>query len=142
MIWQVVDDDQLSSTAQQLALHFASQPTFGLGLIKQAINAAETNSWTHSLTARLSTAGRSQRRLPRRCERLSGEARTGILRGSKMLNIRTVAVIGSGTMGAGIAEVAASHGHQVMMYDIASDAIFRAIDGIRQRLPGDAGQTH
>ena len=51
-----------------------------------------------------------------------------------MLNIRTVAVIGSGTMGAGIAEVAASHGHQVMMYDIASDAISRAIDGIRQRL--------
>ena len=52
MIWQVVDDDQLSSTAQQLALHFASQPTFGLGLIKQAINAAETNSPTHSLTER------------------------------------------------------------------------------------------
>ena len=51
-----------------------------------------------------------------------------------MLNIRTVAVIGSGTMGAGIAEVAASHGHPVMMYDIASDAISRAIDGIRQRL--------
>jgi 3-hydroxybutyryl-CoA dehydrogenase len=51
-----------------------------------------------------------------------------------MLNIRTVAVIGSGTMGAGIAEVAASHGHQVLVYDIAADAISRAIDGIRQRL--------
>jgi 3-hydroxyacyl-CoA dehydrogenase len=37
-----------------------------------------------------------------------------------MLNIRTVAVIGSGTMGAGIAEVAASHGHQVLIYDIAA----------------------
>ncbi|HHY2939120.1 TPA: 3-hydroxyacyl-CoA dehydrogenase PaaH [Enterobacter roggenkampii] len=51
-----------------------------------------------------------------------------------MLNIRTVAVIGSGTMGAGIAEVAASHGHPVLIYDISSDAISRAIDGIRQRL--------
>lgn len=51
-----------------------------------------------------------------------------------MLNIRTVAVIGSGTMGAGIAEVAASHGHQVLIYDISSDAISRAIDGIRHRL--------
>ncbi len=50
------------------------------------------------------------------------------------ITVRTVAVIGSGTMGAGIAEVAASHGHQVLMYDIASDAISRAIDGIRQRL--------
>jgi 2-(1,2-epoxy-1,2-dihydrophenyl)acetyl-CoA isomerase len=44
MIWQVVDDEHLSATAQQMALHFASQPTFGLGLIKQAINAAETNT--------------------------------------------------------------------------------------------------
>lgn len=51
-----------------------------------------------------------------------------------MLNIRTVAVIGSGTMGAGIAEVAASHGHHVLIYDISADAISRAIDGIRQRL--------
>jgi 3-hydroxybutyryl-CoA dehydrogenase len=50
-----------------------------------------------------------------------------------MLNIRTVAVIG-GTMGAGIAEVAASHGHHVLIYDISADAISRAIDGIRQRL--------
>ncbi|MEH0885309.1 3-hydroxyacyl-CoA dehydrogenase PaaH [Enterobacter sp. UNJFSC 003] len=51
-----------------------------------------------------------------------------------MVNIRTVAVIGSGTMGAGIADVAASHGHQVLIYDIAADAISRAVDGIRARL--------
>lgn len=31
-------------TAQQLARHLATQPTFGLGLIKQAINSAETNT--------------------------------------------------------------------------------------------------
>lgn len=49
-------------------------------------------------------------------------------------NIHTVAVIGSGTMGAGIAEVAASHGHPVLVYDIDASAISRAIDGIRQRL--------
>lgn len=51
-----------------------------------------------------------------------------------MVNIHTVAVIGSGTMGAGIAEVAASHGHPVLVYDIDAAAISRAIDGIRQRL--------
>lgn len=46
----------------------------------------------------------------------------------------TVAVIGSGTMGAGIAEVAAAAGHPVPIYDIAPEAVVRAIDGIRQRL--------
>ncbi|RAU37773.1 3-hydroxyacyl-CoA dehydrogenase [Enterobacter sp. RIT418] len=54
--------------------------------------------------------------------------------------IRTVAVIGSGTMGAGIAEVAASHGHPVLVYDIASEAVFRAIDGIRERLASRAAR--
>jgi len=51
-----------------------------------------------------------------------------------MTTIHTVAVIGSGIMGAGIAEVAASHGHPVLIYDINADAISRAIDGIRSRL--------
>lgn len=51
-----------------------------------------------------------------------------------MSELFTVAVIGSGTMGAGIAEVAASSGHQVLLYDIAADAPARAIDGIHQRL--------
>jgi 3-hydroxybutyryl-CoA dehydrogenase len=49
-------------------------------------------------------------------------------------SLATVAVIGSGTMGAGIAEVAAAAGHQVLIYDIAADAITRAIDGIGRRL--------
>jgi len=50
------------------------------------------------------------------------------------MTIHTVALIGSGIMGAGIAEVAASHGHPVLVYDINADAISRAIDGIRTRL--------
>lgn len=44
MIWQVVDDEKLSAAAQELAMHLATQPTFGLGLIKQAIHAAENNT--------------------------------------------------------------------------------------------------
>lgn len=48
--------------------------------------------------------------------------------------LHTVAVIGGGTMGAGIVEVAASAGHAVLLYDISADAITRAIDGIAQRL--------
>lgn len=48
--------------------------------------------------------------------------------------LHTVAVIGGGTMGAGIVEVAASAGHSVLLYDISADAITRAVDGIAQRL--------
>ncbi|MFB5078272.1 2-(1,2-epoxy-1,2-dihydrophenyl)acetyl-CoA isomerase PaaG [Raoultella sp. C349492] len=43
MIWQLVEDAELADTSRQLARHLATQPTFGLGLIKQALLAAETN---------------------------------------------------------------------------------------------------
>ena len=42
----------------------------------------------------------------------------------------TIAVIGSGAMGAGIAQVAATAGHQVVLFDTRPDAAAQAIDGI------------
>jgi 3-hydroxybutyryl-CoA dehydrogenase len=45
-----------------------------------------------------------------------------------------IAVIGGGTMGAGIAQVAAQAGHSVKLYDIQPDAARRAIDGIATAL--------
>ena len=43
MIWQLVEDAELADTSRQLARHLATQPTFGLGLIKKALQASETN---------------------------------------------------------------------------------------------------
>jgi len=45
-----------------------------------------------------------------------------------------VAVIGAGTMGIGIAQVAAGAGHQVRLFDISAAAAQRALDGLAQRL--------
>jgi 2-(1,2-epoxy-1,2-dihydrophenyl)acetyl-CoA isomerase len=44
LIWKAVDDAALMSEAEMLCTHFATAPTFGLGLIKQALDAAEDNS--------------------------------------------------------------------------------------------------
>lgn len=44
LIWKVVDDDKLLDEATKLARHLATQPTKALGLIKQALGAAETNT--------------------------------------------------------------------------------------------------
>jgi 2-(1,2-epoxy-1,2-dihydrophenyl)acetyl-CoA isomerase len=49
MIWQAVDDDALMPRARELARHLATQPTVGLGLIKQALDAAESNSLDQQL---------------------------------------------------------------------------------------------
>jgi 3-hydroxybutyryl-CoA dehydrogenase len=46
----------------------------------------------------------------------------------------TVAVIGAGTMGSGIAQVAAQAGHAVLLHDAAAGAAARAIAGVGQRL--------
>jgi 2-(1,2-epoxy-1,2-dihydrophenyl)acetyl-CoA isomerase len=43
MIWKAVDDASLTDEAHRLAAHFSTQPTVGLGLIKSALDAAETN---------------------------------------------------------------------------------------------------
>lgn len=43
MIWQCVDDDELMPEVNKLAAHLATQPTKGLGYIKRAINASESN---------------------------------------------------------------------------------------------------
>lgn len=49
MIWQVVADDQLLVEVTRLAEHLANQPTYGLSLIKKAINASADNSFEQQL---------------------------------------------------------------------------------------------
>ncbi len=49
MIYSVVDDGELQSAAMKLATHFASQPTLGLALTKQALNASQTNTLSAQL---------------------------------------------------------------------------------------------
>uniref|UniRef100_Q07SY0 Enoyl-CoA hydratase n=1 Tax=Rhodopseudomonas palustris (strain BisA53) TaxID=316055 RepID=Q07SY0_RHOP5 len=44
MIWKAVDDAELMAEAHRLATHFATQPTAGLALMKQALDASETNT--------------------------------------------------------------------------------------------------
>src|SRR6185503_12458645 len=46
----------------------------------------------------------------------------------------TVAVIGAGTMGAGIAQVAAAAGHPVFLYDIAVGAVAKGLAGVKDGL--------
>ena len=46
----------------------------------------------------------------------------------------TVAVVGAGTMGAGIAQVAAAAGHEVLLFDSTNDAAGRGIDRIANGL--------
>ncbi|MGI8592054.1 MAG: 3-hydroxyacyl-CoA dehydrogenase NAD-binding domain-containing protein, partial [Nakamurella sp.] len=45
-----------------------------------------------------------------------------------------VGVVGSGTMGAGIAQVAASAGHRVLLFDTAAGRAQAAVDGVGARL--------
>jgi 3-hydroxybutyryl-CoA dehydrogenase len=46
----------------------------------------------------------------------------------------TIAVIGAGTMGAGIAQVAAAAGHPVLLYDIAVGAVAKGLAGVKAGL--------
>ncbi len=45
-----------------------------------------------------------------------------------------IGILGAGTMGAGIAQVAASHGHNVVLYDVQAQFAQRGLDRIRREL--------
>ena len=47
-------------------------------------------------------------------------------------NVKTVGVIGTGTMGAGIAQTFAQSGRTVLMYDAVPGAVERALHGDRR----------
>ena len=49
MIWKCVPDDELRGEAEKLCAHFATAPTYGLGLIKRALDASETNDFSTQL---------------------------------------------------------------------------------------------
>jgi 2-(1,2-epoxy-1,2-dihydrophenyl)acetyl-CoA isomerase len=49
LIWKCVDDDKLSSTAQELAQRFAAGPTRAYALIKQALYASPANTLEQQL---------------------------------------------------------------------------------------------
>lgn len=49
LIWKVVDDAALMSEAEKFCVHFASAPTYGLGLIKRALDTSENNNLARQL---------------------------------------------------------------------------------------------
>jgi len=52
----------------------------------------------------------------------------------------TVAVIGAGTMGAGIAQVAAANGHPVLLHDTSPEVVAEALTHMRRRLEGSVAR--
>ncbi|WP_072818067.1 2-(1,2-epoxy-1,2-dihydrophenyl)acetyl-CoA isomerase PaaG [Bradyrhizobium erythrophlei] len=61
MIWRVIDDTELMNEAHRLAAHFSSQPTGGLALIKQALDASQTNTLDQQLDLERDLQGQAGR---------------------------------------------------------------------------------
>jgi 2-(1,2-epoxy-1,2-dihydrophenyl)acetyl-CoA isomerase len=61
MIWQVVPDEDLLAEARRLARELAQGATFGLGLTKQAIQAAATNTLAQQLELEATAQARAGR---------------------------------------------------------------------------------
>jgi 3-hydroxybutyryl-CoA dehydrogenase len=57
------------------------------------------------------------------------------------VNARNIAVIGAGTMGHGIAQVAAMAGHQVALVDASHELAERGVDRIRENLDGGVARS-
>jgi 3-hydroxybutyryl-CoA dehydrogenase len=60
------------------------------------------------------------------------------MRVEEMMMIKTVAVLGAGQMGSGIAHVLAQHGFEVVLFDIAAGQLEKALAGIATNLERQA----
>ena len=60
--------------------------------------------------------------------------------GSGSETIETIAVIGAGTMGHGIAQVAAAAGFQVLLNDVDRESLARGVAAIETTLPGNSAR--
>jgi 2-(1,2-epoxy-1,2-dihydrophenyl)acetyl-CoA isomerase len=61
LIWRAVDDDALDSEAEALAAHLAAGPTAAYGLIKRAVQAAESLDFAAYLEAEAELQGKAGR---------------------------------------------------------------------------------
>lgn len=57
-----------------------------------------------------------------------------------MKQIQTIAIVGAGAMGRGIAQIAAQAGKQVLLYDLNADSVKAAFGGCTRRLEPFAGK--
>ncbi len=56
--------------------------------------------------------------------------------GHSLESIQKIAVVGAGTMGAGIAQVSALAGYDVVLYDLSQEVLDKALKGINKNLDG------
>ena len=82
---------------------------------------------------------RQRGRLGRRRRDRRGH-RTGVRLGERLMPAPTIGVVGAGTMGAGIAQVAAVAGDQVLLADAIPGAAERAIGRIRDQVRAQAAR--
>ncbi|GJD60217.1 2-(1,2-epoxy-1,2-dihydrophenyl)acetyl-CoA isomerase PaaG [Methylobacterium frigidaeris] len=61
MIWRVVDDAELMAEAHRLAAHLAQAPTYGLALIRRALDASETSDLAAQLDVERDLQGEAGR---------------------------------------------------------------------------------
>lgn len=54
--------------------------------------------------------------------------------------IRTIGVVGAGTMGSGIAHVSAINGFEVLLFDLEEQLLERALSGISRNMDGQVGR--
>src|SRR3954471_23701138 len=104
----------------------------GAGFARDGRSAAGAEHWRRAGFARdgRSAQARSNDRLTAGRPRLDSRP----LPGGPHMEVKTLAVVGAGQMGAGIAQVAAQSGLSVVLVDVGAELLQKGLAGIRAQL--------
>ena len=94
-------------------------PTKGIGLTKRALNESLTNNLASQLNLeeKLQTEAGETEDFEEGVNAFKEKGKLTLKENNMRTNKKTIAVIGAGTMGSGIAQVAAQNNHSVVLVD-------------------------
>ncbi len=134
LVTEVVEPSDLAKTAQRLADTIVKKGAEAITLAKRVMRLDEVPYQSEAATLAQSFLFDSETKAKRMGDFLAKQSKSKRVKQLEGSAVKTICVVGAGTMGAGIAMLAAQSGFSVVLNDISEDALSRALEKTMDRL--------
>ncbi len=134
LVSQVVEAGELDAATQRIADTIVKKGTEAIALAKRVMRLDEAPYQSEAATFAQSYLFDSETKKRRMGDFLAKQHKSNRTQRLREMSVKTICVVGAGTMGAGIALLAAQSGFKVVLNDISADALAVALEKSMDRL--------